>query len=59
MLNYTLPFEIFCDTSKHQVSSIIAQQTERGLKPVAFLAVKMMPPQHHYTMTEQEICQWL
>jgi RNase H-like domain found in reverse transcriptase len=54
-LDYTLPFKIFSDTLKHQVRAIIAQETEKGLKPAAFFAAKMTSAQHCYTVTEQAI----
>jgi RNase H-like domain found in reverse transcriptase len=51
--DYTQPFKVFCDASKYQVRSIIAQNTEKGLKPVAFFAAKITPAQQQYTGTEQ------
>jgi RNase H-like domain found in reverse transcriptase len=42
--DYAKLFEVFCDASKYQVGSIIAQKT-RGLKPVAFFVAKMTPAQ--------------
>jgi RNase H-like domain found in reverse transcriptase len=36
--DYSLPFEVFCDTLKYQVSAIITQKTQKGLKPIAFFA---------------------
>jgi RNase H-like domain found in reverse transcriptase len=53
--DYAKPFEVFCDASKYQVGSIIAQKTSKGLKPVAFFAAKMTPAQQQYMVTEQEL----
>jgi RNase H-like domain found in reverse transcriptase len=38
--DYAKLFKVFCDASKYQVGSIIAQKTSKGLKSVAFLQLR-------------------
>jgi hypothetical protein len=49
--DFSAPFDIHTDASKHQLGSVISQ---RG-KPVAFYSRKLNPAQQRYTTTEREL----
>ncbi len=49
--DFTTPFDIHLDASKHQLGWVISQ----GGKPVAFYSYKLNPAQQRYTTTEREL----
>jgi hypothetical protein len=49
--DFSVPFEIYTDTSKYQIGSIITQKD----KPLAFYSRKFTDPQTRYTVTELEL----
>jgi hypothetical protein len=46
-----VPFEIYTDTSKYQIGSVITQKD----KPLAFYSRKLTDPQTRYTVTELKL----
>jgi hypothetical protein len=49
--DFSVPFEIYTDTSKYQIGSVITQKD----KPLAFYSRKLTNPQTRYTVTELEL----
>jgi hypothetical protein len=49
--DFLVPFEIYTDTSKYQIGSVITQKD----KPLAFYSRKLTDPQTRYTVTELEL----
>jgi hypothetical protein len=49
--DFSVPFEIYTNTSKYQIGSIITQKD----KPLAFYSRKLTNPQMRYTVTELEL----
>jgi hypothetical protein len=50
-LDFSVPFEIYTDSLKYQIGSIITQKD----KPLAFYSRKLTNPQMRYTVTELEL----
>jgi hypothetical protein len=49
--DFLVPFEIYTNTSKYQIGSIITQKD----KPLAFYSRKLTDPQMRYTVTELKL----
>jgi hypothetical protein len=49
--DFSVPFEIYTNTSKYQIGSVITQKD----KPLAFYSRKLTDPQMRYTVTELEL----
>lgn len=49
--DFSIPFEIHTDASKHQLGAVISQNGQ----PIAFYSRKLTPAQLNYTTTEKEL----
>lgn len=53
--DYTKPFHVFCDTSCDAVGSILAQEVNGVMSPIAFSSKKLNPAQRRYGATTLEV----
>ncbi|GJW76458.1 reverse transcriptase domain-containing protein [Tanacetum coccineum] len=52
--NWSLPFEIMCDTSDYVVGAVLGQRIDKHFKPIHYASKTMNEAQENYTTTERE-----
>ena len=53
--NFALPFHVFSDASIRAIGGVLMQLHENSLRPIAYIARKMLPAEVNYNTTEQEL----
>ena len=53
--DFALPFHVFSDASIRAVGGVLMQLHENSLRPIAYIARKMLPAEVNYSTTEQEL----
>ena len=53
--DFAVPFHVFSDASIRAVGGVLMQMHENILKPIAYIARKMLPAEVNYSTTEQEL----
>ena len=53
--DFALPFHVFSDASIRAVGGVLMQLHDNSLRPIAYIARKMLPAEVNYSTTEQEL----
>ncbi|GJT76282.1 reverse transcriptase domain-containing protein [Tanacetum coccineum] len=53
--DWSLPFEIMCDTSDYAVGAVLGQRINKHFKPIHYASKTMNEAQDNYTTTEKEL----
>ncbi|GJT46903.1 putative nucleotidyltransferase, ribonuclease H [Tanacetum coccineum] len=53
--DWSLPFEIMCDTSDYAIRAILGQRIDKHFKPIYYASKTMNEVQEKYTTTEKEL----
>ncbi|GKC56689.1 reverse transcriptase domain-containing protein [Tanacetum coccineum] len=54
-LDWSLPFEIMCDTSVYAVGAVLGQMIDKHFKPIHYASKKINKAQENYITTEKEL----
>ncbi|GJR99036.1 reverse transcriptase domain-containing protein [Tanacetum coccineum] len=53
--DWSLPFEIICDTSDYAVGAVLGQRIDKHFKPIHYTSKTMNEAQENYTTTKKEL----
>ncbi|GKB50033.1 reverse transcriptase domain-containing protein [Tanacetum coccineum] len=53
--NWSLPFEVMCNTSDYAVGAVLGQRIDKHFKPIHYASKIMNEAQENYTTTEKEL----
>ncbi|GKC07203.1 reverse transcriptase domain-containing protein, partial [Tanacetum coccineum] len=53
--DWSLPFEVMCDTSDYAVGAVLGQRIDKHFNPIHYASKTMNEAQENYTMTEKEL----
>ncbi|GJR45450.1 reverse transcriptase domain-containing protein [Tanacetum coccineum] len=53
--DWSLPFEVMCNTSDYVVGAVLGQRIDKHFKPIHYASKTMNEAQENYTTTEKEL----